>query len=265
MSNEVVEQKVKAVLPAREESRFQLAQEIAIKLAGSRLVPAEYQNRPEDVFVAIQMGHDVGMSPFQAVQSIAVIDGKPCLYGDGLLGLVRGSGLCEYIKESWNEESKTAVCETLRKGEKVPTMRSFSLQDGALAGLTGRTNWKKYPQRMCQMRARSWCLRDAYADVLKGLRSAEEVADIQMAEVAAEEPQLETLDEAAPSLDTTLEDVLEDIEEAKTLADLVKASDRAKKLWKPEEQQQARHYYKIKRDALKKEAEHVEQAEAETE
>lgn len=238
---------------AKQEQRFMLAQEIAIKLSTSRLVPEAYQGRPEDVFVAIQMGHDVGMSPFQAVQSIAVIDGKPSLYGDGMLGLVRGSGLCEYVEESWNDDSKTAVCKTQRRGEKMPTMRSFSLQDATLAGLTGRVNWKKYPQRMCQMRARSWCLRDTYADVLKGLYSAEEAIDIQTIEVA-EEPDLALeAGKVHPVVepDSTLGDVLEDINDAETMADLIKASDRAKKLWKPEEQAEARDAYKAKRDELK--------------
>jgi hypothetical protein len=37
--------------------------------------------------------------------------------------------------------------------------------------------WRSYPQRMLKMRARSWTLRDGFADVLRGLHIREEVDD----------------------------------------------------------------------------------------
>jgi hypothetical protein len=68
--------------------KFEIAKRIAHTLAQSNLVPDAYRGRPNDCFVAINMGAELGMEPFQAIQSIAVIDGKPCLYGDGLIGVV---------------------------------------------------------------------------------------------------------------------------------------------------------------------------------
>ena len=51
----------------------------------SSLCPDQYRNKPQDVFVAILMGLDLGLSPMQAVQNIAVINGRPCLWGDAML------------------------------------------------------------------------------------------------------------------------------------------------------------------------------------
>ena len=55
-------------------AKFEIAKRIAHTLAQSNLVPDPYRGRPNDVFVAINMGSELGMEPFQAIQSIAVIE-----------------------------------------------------------------------------------------------------------------------------------------------------------------------------------------------
>jgi ribosomal protein S25 len=158
-------------------AKFEVAKRVAHSLAHSNLVPEAFQRRPNDCFVAINMGAEVGMEPFQAIQSIAVIDGKPCLYGDGLIGVVRASPLCEWINETMNEEGTKAICEAKRKGDPHVKRAEYSMTDAMLAGIDSRKNWKKHPKRMLQMRARAYCLRDAFPDVLKGLGVVEEMRD----------------------------------------------------------------------------------------
>ena len=146
-------------------------------LAKSTMVPKNYQNRAGDILVAIQMGAELGLKPIQALQNIAVINGKPSVYGDALLALVQTNPLCEYINESFDEASNTAICAVKRKGEQEYIVR-FSKQDAEKAGLWGRTvPWKQYPKRMLQMRARGFALRDKFADVLGGLITVEEAQD----------------------------------------------------------------------------------------
>ena len=152
-------------------------------LSKSGMVPKHYEGNPGAIIAAVQMGREVGMSPMQSLLGIAVINGRPSMYGDALLGLVRKSGLCEYISE-WIEDAPdgdvVAYCETTRKGDPRKTLRVFSKQDAIRASLWGKAGpWKQYPQRMLQMRARSWCLRDVYPDVLMGFIQAEEARDIQ--------------------------------------------------------------------------------------
>jgi hypothetical protein len=53
------------------------------------------------------------------------------------------------------------------------------MEDAEKAGLKGKQGpWTNYPKRMLQMRARSWCLRDVYPDVLRGVHVAEEAQDL---------------------------------------------------------------------------------------
>lgn len=72
-----------------------------------------------------------------------------------------------------------AFCEAKRKDSGSVVKQRFSVADAKLAGLWGKAIWKQYPRRMLQMRARAFALRDAFADVLKGLSVSEEASDYQ--------------------------------------------------------------------------------------
>ena len=151
---------------------FDEAMTIAEIIAGSTMVPDEYKGKPGNCLVAIQMGMEVGLGPMQALQTICVINGKPSIYGDGLLALVKGSGLCESLDEWFDEKTQTAVCKVKRRGCKART-ENFSMAMAKKSGLLGRKGpWQTFPERMCKMRARSWALRDEFADVLKGMSGA---------------------------------------------------------------------------------------------
>jgi hypothetical protein len=157
-------------------------------LADSGLVPNNYRKKPSDIFVAISWGMEIGLSANQALQSIAVINGKPSIYGDAGLALVRASGLLEDIHEffagDFGHDEYTAICEVKRKGEDRTYKAEFSIEDAKLMGKWDKPTstdkqsiWQKYPKRMLKWRARWFALRDVFGDVLKGLHIYEEMAD----------------------------------------------------------------------------------------
>jgi hypothetical protein len=144
-------------------------------LADSSIVPKDFIGKPGNILVAMQWGMELGLKPLQAMQNIAVINGRPSLWGDAVLALVLASPLCEYIEE-W-EENGTAYCKVKRKG-KPEDIQRFGDEEAKKAGLLGKQGpWSQYPQRMKKMRARSFAVRDNFADVLKGIQIAEEVGD----------------------------------------------------------------------------------------
>jgi hypothetical protein len=149
-------------------------------LAKSSMVPRQYQGKAEDILVACQWGREIGLAPMQALQNIAVINGKPSVYGDAAMALVQASPVCENIEEYMEgegTENPVAVCIAHRKG-RTPVKVTFSVQDAVRANLWGKQGpWTQYPKRMMQMRARGFALRDAFPDVLKGLITAEEAED----------------------------------------------------------------------------------------
>lgn len=155
---------------------FDEAWRLADILADSELVPKDFRGKPGNCLVAIQWGAEVGLGALQSVQNIAVINGRPAMWGDALIALVRSSPLCEFIIET--DDGATATCRVKRRGE-PEQVRTFSIEDAKHAGLHGKQGpWQQHPKRMRQMRARAFALRDVFPDVLKGIPMAEEAMDI---------------------------------------------------------------------------------------
>jgi hypothetical protein len=156
--------------------------EFAEIAARSQFVPKDYRNHPEDILLAVQLGSEVGLRPMQALQNIAVINGRPAVWGDALPGLCKASPVYQDLIETFDREDDpdflTAVCTAKRHGS-TPVTARFSVMDAKRAGLWAKAGpWQTYPRRMLQMRARSFALRDAFPDVLKGLISVEEALDL---------------------------------------------------------------------------------------
>lgn len=162
---------IAGIIPTSIEEVFRLSN--AIKLSG--LAPASL-NTAEKITVAILTGLEVGLPPMFALSKIAVINGRPALWGDALPALLwsRGFKLREWIAGSAGS-TRCAFCEITRPdGTKIE--RAFSEADAVTAGLWNKGGpWKQYPERMLTMRARGFAARDGAADVLGGLYVAEEL------------------------------------------------------------------------------------------
>ena len=164
-----------AIVPQTMDEAYRLGKAISI----SGMAP-HGMDTPEKCMIAIMRGMEVGLSPMQAVDKIAIVNGRPTIWGDGAIGLVRGSGLCEFVQErlEGDGDKRVATCSAKRKGEPEPTIRTFSVEQAKKAGLWGKSGpWQQFPDRMLQMRARAFALRDLFADVLGGLYLREEIED----------------------------------------------------------------------------------------
>lgn len=150
------------------------------------MIPQDYKNKPGNILVAMQMGMEVGLPPLQALQGIAVINGRPSIWGDCAIALVKVHPECEYIHEYYlnkkgerttGDDYHIAACAVKRKGQGEET-RTFSLDEAKKARLVGKAGtWSTYQKRMLGMRARGFALRDVFPDALKGLSIVEEVRD----------------------------------------------------------------------------------------
>jgi len=171
--------RIAAIIPQSIEEVFRLA--TAVAAAG--WAPQSYGNDVNKITIGIMHGMEVGLPPMAGLQGIAVINGRPTLWGDAAIGLVSASGLLEDIEEAieGTGDTRVARCTVRRKGRPTPIKSTFSVTDAKLAGLASKAGtWQHYPSRMLQMRARGFALRDAFSDVLKGLaiRDREDVIDL---------------------------------------------------------------------------------------
>lgn len=178
--NAVVPQASTALRPASQfdlsPQTFDQALTFSDYLAESDLVPKDFKGKPGNCLIAMQWGSELGLKPLQSLQNLAVINGRPALWGDAVIALVLASSVCEYVTE--DDDGKTAYCRVKRKGS-PEQVRSFSMEDATKAGLAGKAGpWTQYPKRMRQMRARAFALRDVFPDVLRGMPIAEELQDM---------------------------------------------------------------------------------------
>jgi hypothetical protein len=135
---------------------------------------------PEAVMVALQQGMELGLMPMQALRGIAVVNGRPTMWGEVMLGLVRSRG---HTFREWYEDDQaeglTAYCELSRHdtGEKI--IGRFSHEEATHAGLTKKPGpWQQYPRRMLMWRARGYACRDGASDVLSGFMTPDEAEDL---------------------------------------------------------------------------------------
>src|SRR6478735_563398 len=200
--NSIVARSGLALAPANVSEALQMAE----MLSKSGMVPNAYKGKPQDTLVAMMMGNELGLNPIQSLQNIAVINGRPSIYGDALAALVQNHPAFGGMEESFDEVKMVATCIVWRKGGTKHT-QTFSQGDATAAGLWGKAGpWKQYPKRMLQMRARGFALRSQFADALAGLITREEAEDMppqQMQDYTA--PPAIAADIVNPALDGHIE------------------------------------------------------------
>lgn len=153
-------------------------------MAKSEMVPKQYQGKPHNIVIACAMGARLGLDPFSAMSGIAVVNGRPTLYGDAMLAVCQQRPDWQGMTVEWTGEGDTLNCTvTVQRKGQTAYPASFSVQDAKTAGLWKKQGpWSQYPRRMLEMRARAFALRSAFADALSGFHAAEEMEDMQEVE-----------------------------------------------------------------------------------
>lgn len=194
---------IHAVIPANIEEAVTLA----AMICKAKLAPDSYDTAghpdPQKVTIGILKSLEVGLPPITGLSTIAIINKRPCIWGDGAVALVQSRGVVEKIEVLWEgaeaalgptdtdgtkdftptirdfADDVAAVYRIWRKGQETPYEGRFSVRDAKRAHLWGKKQpWIQYPKRMLIARARAYALRDGFADCLSGLSIREEVEDL---------------------------------------------------------------------------------------
>ena len=177
---------------------FQELQEFSQRIANSEFVPKCFRGKPAEIAAAVIFGAELGLSTMQAIRGVQVINGQPAVYGDTLLAICQSHPRWGGKEESYREAPKekieqyAAICTVRRHGEPDITVM-FSVGDAKRAHLWEKQGpWSQYPKRMLMMRARSFALRDQFADALRGIILAEEAEDYPVGPMRARDVTPET-------------------------------------------------------------------------
>ena len=162
------------ISPRTMEDAFLLAKAIL----SSGMAPRGFDTETK-ILIAVQMGAEVGLPPMAALQNIAVINGRPTIWGDAV------PGICQSLMEDYKQEVVGADdhygwrVTVKRKGRSEPVVATFTKAMAVKANLWGKAGpWSQYPDRMLLNRARTFCMRDAFPDKMRGLLTAEEAQEI---------------------------------------------------------------------------------------
>ncbi len=160
------------------------AWKIAGKLFDSRLF--QFANI-EQCFAAILFGRTLGLGAMTSCRSVHLVKGKMTLHVDLMVGLVKKSPLCHY----WHVRETTAdrcTIETHRRGDPEPTRLTFSIEDAIAAKLISREaikgptggdqTWDKFRRQMVRHGCERELARMVYQDVVGGLYTPEDFAEI---------------------------------------------------------------------------------------
>lgn len=146
---------------------------VCVSLSKSNLVPFAIRNKPDDLFLIVSMAFELDIPPVQAINTISVIQGKPVIPPQLMIGLVRKKLKGAIIKFDIDNNRKTVSCKTARSMEEFKEGFSYDAQWDVsrcqAMGLMTKDNYKKQLMNMMKWRACAESCRVTFADVVMGL------------------------------------------------------------------------------------------------
>ena len=177
---EVIQPKQNAPTPIQE---FSDNWRMATQLAKSTIIPQTYQNKPENVIVAIGMAQKLGLDPFSVMQNLNIIKGKTSWSGSFCRTLIEKSNKYSNLQLIFVGEKGTESYGCYMKGIDRETGEiikgpEVNMKMARSEGWTSNTKWLNMPELMLSYRATSFFARVYVPEALNGVQTAEEIEDI---------------------------------------------------------------------------------------
>lgn len=133
----------------------------------------------KEALARVAVGIEMNMRPMQALNGIAMINGKPTLHTDSIPSIVAASGLLEDQGHEFTGEGDKLTCRFWCRKKGLPTIQywDYSVNDAKIAGLLSRETWKSHLKKMLFNRARTYCLRNTFPEVLGNMYDSDEASE----------------------------------------------------------------------------------------
>lgn len=155
--------------------------DLANRIANTDFVPKEYRGSPGQIAATILHGRELGLPPMTALALTNPVKGRPAISAEGMRSLVQQAGhdieLVEATSARVVMRGRRVRRGILGHGDPTWTTVAWTMEDAKRAGIVGGANWRNYPRQMLIARATAELCRVVFADVIHGLRAAEELAD----------------------------------------------------------------------------------------
>lgn len=158
------------------DAELKILKDIAQDVFESGLCPPDHKSA-KATFVVMLAGYELGLEPMQSVRGVQVVKGRTSLSADIQAALVVRSPLCRYFR-CVDSDATQAVYETHRDGHPAPVRLIYTFQQAQRAGLTGSQTWKAHTEAMLRARCAAALARQVYPDLVAGVVSPDEAAEI---------------------------------------------------------------------------------------
>lgn len=165
---------------------FEDMHKMSVLLVKSGFLPQAIKT-PEQALTIMLTGKELGLGFMESLRSINVVQGKPCMSAQLLLGLCYRTGQVE--KASFKEETALKCVFILQRKGSPEYVSTFTIEDAKRMNLAGKDNWVKQPTTMLKWRAVSAACRIVFPDAISGVYTPEEIQD-NLPEVVAEPEQV---------------------------------------------------------------------------
>ena len=168
---------------------------IGQSFAQSNLVPANYQGKPMDCAIAVDMANRMGVSPMMVMQNLYVVKGKPTWSGQACMSMIRGSKEFKNVRPVYTGERNTDTwgcyiqAEYRDTGEVVRGTEvtiAVAKQEGWYSKKDKFGNetskWQSIPEQMLAYRAAAFFARVYIPNSLMGVYVDGEAEDIEKPE-----------------------------------------------------------------------------------
>lgn len=152
-------------------------------LSKTQMIPQQYQGKPQDCFVALEMASRTGLPPLVVLQNLYIVKGKPSWSGQACLALINSCGRFRdahpvYVGEKGTESRGCYVTATrISDGEKVEGPE-VNIKMAAAEGWTSNQKWRNMPELMLAYRASAFFARTNCPEALMGAKVEGEWDDI---------------------------------------------------------------------------------------
>lgn len=165
-------------------SDFETGQRVAKMLASSKLVPQHFQGNIADCVIALEMAQRMGASPLAVMQNLYIVHGKPSWSAQFIIAAINQSGKFSPLRFELNKERTACKAwaielATNERLEGPPVTIEMAKAEG-WHGKNG-SKWQTMPELMLRYRAATFFGRLYAPDLLMGMRTDDEVIDIEPA------------------------------------------------------------------------------------
>lgn len=168
----------------QDKAAFDQVARVANMLAKSTIVPENYQNKPEDCFIAVEMASRMNTSPIFIMQNLYVVKGKPSWAGQACMAMISSCGKFKNVKHVYTgtrgTDNRGCYVEATRISDgEILRGTEVTLQMAKNEGWMSNSKWRNMPEQMLGYRAASFFARMFCPEAMMGLQTTEEIYDAQ--------------------------------------------------------------------------------------